>query len=203
MINMKKYAEVLNLDNRGRSARMVKPNRHQLWFRNLDRLFWALWALLPVMVWLAYRANVSLPAIAATLPPEEAHCLKLLPSPLNMSEGGKILFWTLFAFEISIYPVLLFILHRIVHRFATGSIFVVETLASLGLMGAILIVWPFLQTLANNIVIYLLAKRHDLPAWIPTYGVDIGPIAVGILLISLKLVIDHAIGLKAENDLTI
>jgi len=105
----------------------------QRWFQRLDLAFWAIWAALPLTVWLAYRANTTASAsIAASLSPEQVKCAGIVSNPLNMSRPGQLLFWALFSFQLSFFAVLIGILHRMVHRFARGRIFVSETLQGVG-----------------------------------------------------------------------
>ncbi|MGY4625826.1 DUF2975 domain-containing protein [Bradyrhizobium sp. USDA 4486] len=176
----------------------------QRWFRRLDLAFWAIWAALPVMVWLAYRANTTASAsIAASLSPEQAKCAGIVANPLDMSRRGQLLFWTLFALQLSFFAVLIGILHRMVHRFARGRIFVSETLQGVWWMGIILVIWPFIDLITSNAVAYALHEIGDVKFFLPSYNIDIGAIAGGVFLMALKFVIEHAIRLQSENELTI
>jgi Protein of unknown function (DUF2975) len=187
----------------GAKAAMTDSKDHLSWFRRLDRIFWLIWAALPVMIWLAYLGVIQAGTPSAGMTPEQAKCFEILPTALSMSAQGKTILWSLFAFEISIYFVLFGILHRMVHRFATGRVLVSNTLANLQLMGIILIAWPVLDALATNLAGYFWQQSGDMLAWQINYVVDLAPIAVGVFLIALKGVLEHAIALKAENDLTI
>lgn len=185
---------------------MSPDRRHQslVWFRTLDIAFWVLWLAFPVMIWIAYQ-HASDPASALeSLKPELANCSEILPRPGQMSAQGKAIYWTLFVFQLSIYAVLLWVLHRIVHRFAGEKVFVDETLASVQLMGIILLVWPFLDVAVNNAAVYALKSLGDLPhIKSPGFMIDIAPLAVGVFLIAVKYVLEQGIALKSENDLTI
>jgi Protein of unknown function (DUF2975) len=160
----------------------------QSWFRRLDLAFWAIWAALPVVVWLAYlRSTTASASIAASLGPDP----------------GQLLFWTLFALQLSFFAVLIGILHRMVHRFARGRIFASETLQGVWWMGIILVIWPFIDLITSNAVAYALHEIGDVKFFLPSYNVDIGTIAGGMFLMALKFVIEHAILLQSENELTI
>lgn len=178
-------------------------SKHIAWFRTLDRVFWLAWAGFPVMVWFAYVSANDPASSVVGMTPEQAKCLEILTQPTNMSPIGKVIYWTLFAFQLSIYVVLLSILHRIIHRFARDRIFVSETLASLQWIGVALIIWPFLQMVVTNLAAFGLKARGDIQVFLPSYVVDIGPVAVGMFLIALRYVLEHGIALKSENDLTI
>lgn len=176
----------------------------QRWFPRLDLAFWMIWAAFPVIVWLAYRHNTTASAsIAASLSPEQAKCAGIVTNPLDMSPQGQMLFWTLFLFQLSFFAVFTGILHRMVHRFARGRIFVSETLQGMWWMGIILVIWPFIDLITGNAVAYALHEIGDIKFFLPSYNVDIGTIAGGVFLMALKFVIEHAILLQSENELTI
>ena len=176
----------------------------QSWFRRLDLAFWAIWAALPVVVWLAYLRSTTVSAsIAASLGPDQVKCAGLVANPLEMSRPGQLLFWTLFALQLSFFAVLIGILHRMVHRFARGRIFASETLQGVWWMGIILVIWPFIDLITSNAVAYALHEIGDVKFLLPSYNVDIGTIAGGMFLMALKFVIEHAILLQSENELTI
>lgn len=70
-------------------------------------------------------------------------------------------------------------------------------------MGIILVVWPFVDLITGNAVAYALYEIGDIKFLLPSYNVDIGTIAGGVFLMALKFVIEHAILLQSENELTI
>lgn len=177
-------------------------SRHR-WFTYLDRAFWMVWLALPLVIFVSLKTLVDPGRLATQLPPELARCADLAPDPARMSAAGTAMYWGLFVFQVSIYLVLLGFLHVMVHRFATGRIFVGETLGTLQKLGVILIVWPFLETGVTNAVAYVLKARGDLPLFLPGYAIDIGPIAVGLFLLALRYALEQAIDIKSENDLTI
>ncbi|MGN8546704.1 DUF2975 domain-containing protein [Bradyrhizobium sp. 13971] len=184
----------------GKSVR----EQRQLWFRRLDRAFWLIWAALPVVLWLAYdRTTTASATIAESLIGEQAKCAAIVANPLTMSAKGQVLFWSLFALGVSFYAVLIGILHRMVNRFANGRIFVSETLRGVWWMGIFLVVWPFVDTITTIAVTYALYQAGDIKFFLPSYGVDVGTVASGVFLMALKFVIEQAILLQSENDLTI
>ena len=176
----------------------------QRWFRCLDLAFWAIWAAFPLVIWLAFHRNTTASAsIAASLSPEQAKCAGIVTNPLDMSRQGQMLFWMLFSFQLSFFAVLIGIFHRMVHRFAHGRIFVSETLQGVWWMGIILVIWPFVDLATSNAVAYALHEIGDIKFFLPSYNLDIGTIAGGVFLMALKFVIEHAILLQSENELTI
>ena len=178
--------------------------QRQLWFRRLDRAFWVIWAAFPVVLWLAYHhTTTAAGTIAESLTAEQAKCASIVVNPLTMSALGQMLFWSLFALGVSFYAVLIGMLHRMVNRFASGRIFVSETLQGVWWMGIFLVVWPFVDTITTNAVLFVLYRTGDVKFFLPNYNVDVGTIAGGVFLMALKFVIEHAILLQSENELTI
>ncbi len=173
------------------------------WFTRLDRAFWVVWLLFALLVVLAYR-QASDPGAAFEVMPGRADCRDLLPHPARMSTAGRTIYWLLFAFQLSIYVVLLTVLHRIIHRFARRQVFVAETLERVWFMGLVLIAWPFLEAVVGYSALALLKWFGDLPGIkIPVPTLDVGPLAVGLFLIAIKYVLEQAIALKTDNDLTV
>jgi hypothetical protein len=175
----------------------------RVWINTLNRLFWMVWVALPVMVGLTVWSIVTQGQPVDGMTPEQAQCLQILPTVGRLSTIGQAIIWVLFAFQISIYVVLLWFLHGMVRRFAQERIFVSETLASLHWMGVILIVWPFLETATIALAAFALKAIGDVPFFAFSFNLDVAPIAVGLFLLATKHVIERAIALKEDADLTI
>lgn len=180
-----------------------QPSESTRWFRIFDKAFWLIWLGFPLMMWLVYLTNTNAPQIGEQLPTEYKNCVALMPTPQTMQGLSAAIFWGMFVFNFSIYVIVLTVFHVIVHRFACGQIYVSETLASLQLVAIALIAWPFLDSLVQNAGLYALHQRGDLPIYLPNMVIDIGPVAIGVFLLAIKLMLNHAIALKSEHDLTI
>jgi hypothetical protein len=172
--------------------------------RLLNRFLWLCWLGLPAsFAWTYWRVTVLIPA-AASSEPGGAHCLHMMGHPEYISPVGKVLFWASFAFQISIFFIALAVLHRMVRKFISGQIFVEDTLAGLKSLGYILIVWPFLMAAVRYGEDAALRALGDLPPhWPLPINVNLGVAAMGLFLLALKAVIEHAIEIKYEQDLTI
>ena len=174
-------------------------------FRQLNRLLWLCWLVLPL--WgaaIAWQAAVWVPAALVNASPAAAGCLRLLPDPAGMSLTGKVLYWSLFAFEFSIYFIVLWLLHRMVRKFVNGQIFVSHTLNGLRSLGYLLIAWPFVQVAVRYLLQAALKAHQDIPSYWPVkFNGNFGIVAMGLFLLALKAVIEHGIDLKADNELTI
>jgi hypothetical protein len=184
----------------------VSGTRHRYKkFQRLNRLLWLCWLGLPV--WSAiifWRQAVAVPAALAGTSPEAVNCLRLLPLPAGMSLIGKTLYWSLLVFEMSIYYIILWLLHKMVRKFAFGRIFVSDTLTGLKSLGLLLTVWPFLQAAVVYVLLTALKAHQDIPSYWPLpFNVNFGVLAMGLFLLALKAVIENAIDIKADNELTI
>jgi hypothetical protein len=187
------------------ASRTVRSANKLKKFRLLNWLFWLCWLGLPVMIGIAYWSMVNnVPWAIANATPEEAKCLRIFPDPSNLSLDGRILFWSTFAFDFSIYFAILWVLHKMVRKFMSGQIFVSDTLAGLKSLGIILMIWPFLAASVGYASHATLKAWQEFPAWWPlSFNVDFGVVAMGVFLLALRVVIEHAIDIKSDNELTI
>lgn len=173
------------------------------WLRVLDWLFWGMWLVLPITIWTVIGFAKDPSTALSGLNPEQARCVASLPNFSTLSPFGRSVFWGHFTFQFSIYFVLLACLHRMVNRFARGQILVSDTLAGLQFMGVTLAIWPFLDCAATFLSAHLLMANNEPGVIHPLVLIDPGTLTVGLFLIAMKFVIQHAIAVKSENDLTI
>jgi hypothetical protein len=184
----------------------ISSNQNRLRkFQQLNRLLWLCWLGLLIWAGLVFRrAGLAVPAEFAGAPPEAINCLRLLPNPAGMSLIGKILYWSLLAFEVSFFFIAFWIVHRMVRKFASGRIFVSDTLTGLKSLGFFLAVWPFTQAAVRYGLQAALKAYQDIPSYWPLhFNVNFGVVAMGLFLLALKAVIEHAIDIKTDNELTI
>lgn len=172
-------------------------------FQYLNAFFWLVWAALPVMIGLSVWGILTQSQPLDGMTPAQAACLEILPGINTLSAGGQVILWSLFVFQSLIYVVLLAFLHGMVRRFAEERIFVTETLTSLKWMGLILIAWPFLESASSAIAAWALKATGEVAFFAYSFSIDIAPIAVGLFLLATKHVIERAIAMKEETDLTI
>ncbi len=172
-------------------------------FTILDRLFWIVWLLFPVFMWLVVQGALTESATIADISRVSAVCADLIPQVRNFSLGGKAVVFTYVALAFLIYGVLLAIAHVTIHRFATGQVFVANTLRALGLLGLIVVIWPFFDLAAANLVNYGILLTGDVKTFEPMTIFDVGPLGVGLLILTIRTALQHAIVMKQEQDLTI
>jgi hypothetical protein len=174
-------------------------------FKQFNRLLWLCWV--GLLLWsgiLFWRHAIAVPAALASAAPEAAKCLRLLPDPARMSLIGKALYTSLFAFEISFLFIVLGLLHRMVHKFASGRIFVSDTLTGLKSLGLLITAWPFIHSAGRYGFEAALRAHQDLPPYWPLpFNVNFGIVAVGLFLLAIKAVIENAIDIKTDHELTI
>jgi Protein of unknown function (DUF2975) len=174
-------------------------------FRRLDTLLWLCWAGLPFMIGIVYwDVFYAMPTALAGATAEEAKCLNILPNPANWQFEGKVILLSDLAIQFSIYFVVLGVLHRMVRKFIAGQIFVSDTLAGLKLLGGVLMIWPFLTAIIDYGSKTALKALGDYPGYMPvSVNVDLGVVAMGGFLLTLRYVIEHAMDIKADQELTI
>ena len=172
-------------------------------FKPLDRLFWLVWLALPIVMWLNYTAILDQSALKAELPPGASNCADLVPQVANFTSGGKAGVLVYFLWQFAVYAWLLYLAHTAIHRCAIGQVFVDGTLNTLKLLGIIIVAWPFFDLAASNLLGYALTLTGDLKNFIPNFLFDVGPFGVGLLILTMRTVLGHAIVLKQDHDLTI
>jgi hypothetical protein len=114
-----------------------------------------------------------------------------------------MVFWSFFALEQSFFVAVLLIVHRTLGKFACGQILVSTTLFHFRQLGLVIVAWGIFETFEANVMSYALMLTHDLQAWRPDYSVDVAPLAVGLFMVAFKYVLDLAIALQHESDLTV
>jgi hypothetical protein len=191
------------ISEKGGSAERAASRLKRL--RLLNRLLWLCWLGLPVWVgWVYWRVVTLIPAAVTGAAPEAEGCLRLLAHPNYLSITGKVLSMIDFMFQYSIFFIVLWLLHRMVHKFVSGQIFVEDTLAGLNSLGLILILWPLVSAGASyGVDAELRSLGNYPPNWPLPVNVNFAVIAMGLFLLALKIVVEHAIDIKSDQELTI
>ncbi len=172
-------------------------------FKLLDRLFWLIWMAFLVFMWLIIQQTFSESAFISGIADVNAACAELIPQVRNFTSGGKAAVLIFLAAQFLVYALLLAIAHSTIHRFAKGRVFVVNSLSALGQLGLLVTVWPFFDLIASNVLSYVATVTGDIKIFEPTYSLDVVPIGVGMLILTLKAALAQAINLKQDQDLTI
>jgi Protein of unknown function (DUF2975) len=172
------------------------------WFNIMDKAFWLLWIAFPISFFVIAWLVLDPHTYQAGLTPAQIACVGDLKTPPNYSLLGKVVFWSKFVFDFVFYGCLLFILHSTIHRFAKGNIFDAFTLRKMHWLGVILIAYPIIAFFLVFCMSAILRMTGDANELIGNVF-DVAPIAVGVFIMSIKFVLQNAMILKSENDLTI
>ncbi len=169
----------------------------------LDRALWLAWLALPVIAWLTYQAVMTPSAFMVDLAKISTACADLLPQVEKFSSPGKVAVAIFFVLEFAVYAVILALAHLTIHKFAQGQMFVAGVLRALGQLGLVVSLWPFYSLISENLLNYIATRTGDIRVFQPNYILDVAPLGVGLLIITLWIAFRRAIAMKQENDLTI
>lgn len=181
---------------------MTDPKTQRL-FLWIDRAFYLIWLCFPVMIWLFVQAVQNAPAELAALAPDQAACLQALPQVAFFSTSGTWVFWTVFGIQMLFYTVLLALAHQVVHRCATGRVFVAAMIVSLRRIGIIIAAFPFVDLVMQNLSLWAYVKTGDLLVFLPSYALDVPVIGVGLLLVTMAAAMRMAVDMHSDAELTI
>lgn len=172
-------------------------------FRLLDRAFWLIWLGFPVLIWILVRQTLDAPAQLAALAPDQAACLEALPMVAHFSLPGRLAFWGQFGVNMAVYAVLLVLTHQIIHRCATGQVFVATMITALRRIGLVIAVYPLVDLGLTNLAVFVYAQAGDVATWLPDFALDLPVIAVGLLLVTMAAAMRMAVRLHQDAELTI
>ncbi len=168
-------------------------------FKRIDLVFWGLWLLAPFLLWQAIHLTWTMPYYPFG---DETGCAKG-PAAASFSVQGQCLVALAFVIGIGFYAALLVLMHRLVRRFKQGEMLISATLDTINKMAWIFIAISVMSTLHYNLNLYLLYRLGDLPQWQPFYTLDMLSIALGLMLFGLQILIQHAIVLQEDVNLTV
>ncbi|MFM2388619.1 MAG: hypothetical protein RLZZ437_174 [Pseudomonadota bacterium] len=143
------------------------------------------------------------PAALAALAPEQAACLQGLPQLGMFSQTGQIIFWAGFAFQIAIFAVILALAHQVIHRCATGQVFVDRMISLLQRIGIIIAAFPLLDLVIQNLSAWAYVQTGDLFVFAGSYALDVTVVGVGLLLVTLAAAMQMAVQMHEDAALTI
>jgi hypothetical protein len=172
-------------------------------FRRLERLFWLVWLVYPATIAIAVWQTLDVSYIKAMMKTDPAGCVESLPILANFSVPGKIAFWLLFASTHLFFISMLILVHRAIRRFARGEIFVLTTLGSVRSLGLLIVGWAVYESACDNLLLYLLYRLGDIQTYRPSYSLDVPTLAVGLFILTFKFILERAVRLQEDVDLTI
>jgi hypothetical protein len=181
---------------------MQDPTTYRLFYW-LDRAFWLIWLGYPVLIWLLVRSVLDAPAQLLALAPDQAACLDELPFLTTFSSMGQWVFWSAFGIEMGIYIVLSLMAHIVIHRCATGRVFVSEMILTLHRMGLLIVAIPVIELLLLNLAAWIYVRTGDAASFEANYALDVPVIGVGLLLVTIAAAMRMAVQLHQDAELTI
>jgi Protein of unknown function (DUF2975) len=175
---------------------------HRL-FLWLDRAFWLIWLGFSVLIWLSVQAVLNAPDEILALAPDQAACLADLPMVASFSTAGRWIFWGGFGYQVAFYAVILGMAHQVIHRCATGRVFVDRMISTLRTMGWLIALFPVIDLILANLALLAFVATGDMPVFQPNYGLDIPVIGVGLMLVTIAAAMRMAVQLHQDAELTI
>lgn len=98
---------------------------------------------------------------------------------------------------------MLAVVHLAIHRFARGQIFVHRTLEGVRYLGFLIVGLGIYESVVNNGLIYGLYLTGDVARFQADYSLDVPTLAVGVFILTFKFILERAITLQEDVDLTI
>jgi hypothetical protein len=173
----------------------VKPIKPST-FKWLDAMFWGIWLLMPFIIWQDVNPIWSLPYSY-----EEYNVGP--PNVAAYSTQGKVLVYLATGLDSLFDLLILSLMHRLVRQFKRGELLIETTLCTMKYMACICITMPVVEILFYNLNGYLLYRLGDIPAWQPLYALQVMLVALGLFLFALQMLIQHAVALQKDVDLTV
>jgi hypothetical protein len=168
-------------------------------FIQINRLFWLIWVLLPFCLYKAIPWLEGSPdqLFLAHQEPCAGNAVKTL------SETGQYFAWLYFGINTGIYLVLFGLMHRLVHGFAAGKVFLKQTLVMMSYIAGLVICWPLVNVVSFNLVGWQLANMGDLQVFQPDFRMDVMTLGSGFFLLVIRVILSHALALHEESRFTI
>ena len=164
--------------------------------KRLDAVLWGLWLLAPCLIFRIVSLTWSLPY--DILNPGKASA-----AISTYSLQGQIVVGLFIAIQVVIYVLLVILIHKLVRQFLKGEILISATLCAMKKMAYLFLTLPFLFLLMHNLNLYLLYKFGDLSSLKLAYDFDVVAFAIGLMFFALHILIQHAVQLQKDVDLTI
>jgi Na+-translocating ferredoxin:NAD+ oxidoreductase RnfA subunit len=163
----------------------------------LDAIFWCIWLLAPFLIWQSFDAIWARPYSYEEFGDMQS------PIVATFSMQGKLLVGLASGLEMVQDVATLVLMHRLVRQFKRGDMLIAATLRTMKYIAWIAIAMSIIEILVYNLNSYWLYRLGDVPTWQPLYTINLMILAVGIFLLALKMLIEHAIALQKDVDLTV
>jgi hypothetical protein len=104
---------------------------------------------------------------------------------------------------MALFAVLLAMAHAVIHRCATGRVFVAGMIGTLHRIGLLIIAFPVIDLLLQNLTMWVYVRTGDVMTFSPEFALDVPVIGVGLLLITMAAAMRMAVQLHQDAELTI
>lgn len=166
-------------------------------FNNLDRAFWLVWGLLPLIA----GVRIYFLFTSAYFNPDGSSGGEI--PIMAFSLAGKIVVSAFLCVNVILYIALLAYMHILVRQFRRNSLFVDGTLQYMQRIALLMVAWPFIKTVFFNFTSCTLVQLGDVPDWKLQYELDLPLISAGLVILALRLVVSHAIKLHQDAQYTV
>lgn len=177
---------------------MDNTSEHVL-FKQINRLFWLIWILLPFYLYKAIPWLESPPGNMFLSQQE----LCSVDATQQLSVTGQWIAWIYFGINTLIYLTLFGLMHHLVHTFAKGEVFLKKTLTFMGYIAGLVISWPLIDVVSFNVIGWLLQRMGELSVFHPDFQVDVMTLGSGAFLLVIRVILSHALKLHDESRYTI
>ena len=167
-------------------------------FRLIDRLFWLVWILYPYV----FFSNILADGFEQVGTPPEV-CKPWLFDYASLTPRNLALLWTDAGAEFIVWGIGLGLGHWVIHRAAKGRVLVTEIIWPVRAMGLLLLVWPVVSLILDNLVVWSVASAVPALDYAPIWVPDVVPIGFGLFTLVIATVLSHAVDLARETELTI
>lgn len=181
----------------------MTPARTMKIFRLLDWSFWLIWAVFPLFIWSAIATILDAPEVTKEIIGNDPVCLAGVPMLDKFSTASAIAYWTMVSIEVSVYALILFLVHRVIRRCARGKVFVQDMIGFLWQIGLFISLWPIVALGLDNGLAWFLWQQGDMPMFFWVSWPDLPTIGVGLLLVTLSYAMDMAVQMHDEAQLTV
>ena len=161
----------------------------------LERWFWALWALFPLVLSMVVYHIWTEPFLIIKGVPSKA--------PVEFSFSGQLLVFIHFSISVVLYVTIIAMLHRLVRQFSRGKTLVTGTLTAMRRIAWLVMIFVLIEFPMLNLSCYFLYRLGDIASWEVHYYIEILGLAISLVLFALSTLIKKAIDLQEDVDLTV
>lgn len=167
-------------------------------FKRLDKAFWVVWGLLPLIIGIRLYFLFTYGSFNAEGGVGEGTPI------MDFSWPGIVLACCIISIGLVFYISLFAFMHQLIRQFVHGNFFIERTLQCMKRIAFIMLAWPFVKIIILQILSYGLFVLDDINTWEPEWhGIELSLIATGLVVLALRLVMANAIELHRDAQYTV